>query len=676
MKYSVAFATLFAVISIRPSLAQTDRYEECKATHRCNRAFQWYNYTTNAIHAASAQFENGHLNVEPVFTDFEHAAAGTLGWVATHSFNDTNITSGTPPRFSSFDFLLLDEFHVLIDEATTATVTAGPSGAILDGPATTHHVTISCTFNTTDAILSIVGEMYTGTRPPVGNSTSGTLVASSSTFEHSGEIITDPASGIEVALFNFARLDIASHLSLQTIGVRPVVLLSRSTISLHSTLHTTPGTLGGFQGATIPSDRNINGPGSRALRIHPFTLIATADTQNAIQTVSTRADAGQTLRGSFTLALPQEERAIGKATLRRALPVLRTHPIPHDASSQVVMDRIHAAMAHIVGRVRVTRTVVPTNEGGYTWTIEFITAIGSVPPLQVFNPPTGSALSTAKLVGIGAEASVTYVQQASQVGGSFRLSFQGSVTRTLSTGSSQEELAQALRDDLATVEHVYTKRFAVDPRYSRAKGSIWHIMLATKADDLVDVSPLRLESQTPAPSSPLRASTVINDATAHNQVVFVVDTYLYSHETSFPGVVEAYSVNGTISADMHVDPVSIAWGGIGGSFGGFGGGGQVDVGIDRHQYGNKELVELLGGSGGALGGDVMQVPISETLNTQYALAGQGGNGGAAVHLFAENDVVVGLTGEFAVDFFFFFFTGCVLIPTLRSLFYCVRIEYH
>ena len=66
-----------------------------------------------------------------------------------------------------------------------------------------------------------------------------------------------------------------------------------------------------------------------------------------------------------------------------------------------------------IGTVAVTRSY-PNNQGGYTWTVTYLTVVGNIPQV------------TAKsyLVSLGANVTVNTLQQGNQIDGTFTVSFQ------------------------------------------------------------------------------------------------------------------------------------------------------------------------------------------------------------------------------------------------------------
>ena len=93
------------------------------------------------------------------------------------------------------------------------------------------------------------------------------------------------------------------------------------------------------------------------------------------------------------------------------------------------------------------------NEGGYTWTVTFLTAVGDVPQLQVLRDD---------LIGIDASINVSTSVQGNSLGGNFTLNIFGNTTRSLSHDIDSSTMKQALEEDVGSIETAEVKRS--DPR--------------------------------------------------------------------------------------------------------------------------------------------------------------------------------------------------------------------
>lgn len=87
-------------------------------------------------------------------------------------------------------------------------------------------------------------------------------------------------------------------------------------------------------------------------------------------------------------------------------------------------------------------------------------------------------------------------------------------------------------------------------------------------------------------------------------------------------------------------PFSIAFGGAGGSYGGYGGSG-YGVNPVGPVYNDKQISDLVGGSGGCMRG-INPYDINLLLGP---VKGLGGHGGGAIELVAANDVIIGSFGK-------------------------------
>jgi hypothetical protein len=149
-----------------------------------------------------------------------------------------------------------------------------------------------------------------------------------------GVIRTTP-NGTEVAVFSFNSIYLGPETEVLVVGQRALALVSKSTAIINTTIHSHPGTIGGFRGgesvARLQNEylsddprslyicdlggyclnsnktlenlvsNNVNGPGSGNLRVTPFVVVTGAAIVNEVQVITTSAQAGQTLGGGFIL---------------------------------------------------------------------------------------------------------------------------------------------------------------------------------------------------------------------------------------------------------------------------------------------------------------------------------------------------------------------------------------
>ncbi len=99
-------------------------------------------------------------------------------------------------------------------------------------------------------------------------------------------------------------------------------------------------------------------------------------------------------------------------------------------------------------------------------------------------------------------------------------------------------------------------------------------------------------------------------------------------------------------------PVTLPYGGVGASYGGYGGRGHARHG-PAATYNDVVLTDLLGGSGGAIGGEV----VHQTLALKSGPAGSylgshmgyGGAGGGVLEIIATNDIIINKRSGISVD---------------------------
>lgn len=570
-----------------------EEYERCKATHRCPRAYTQYNITDASVIFESAAFGDGDREHAHLFADFEDWQQGTRFWGA-------DSTNGA--HFSSFDYELL-----------------GPLAAPRLNPDGDHSI-YNLTFNTSSLNMT----MY--------NETSDELL-----YWQTGELVSTP-NGTEVALFNFDYIDLGNNVYIDTTGPRALCLLSRSSIRFGSRINIEPETLGGFPGSNSVSENNQQGPGSSSQRVYLFTVQTQATRIKEVQTVTTFADAGQTLRGGFRVRYRDGT----------------SHTIPCNASPGLFKARLERA-TRTVGQVSVSRSLAD-DQGGFTWTITYDTATGNLPQLEV----------ESELEGIGAGINSTTLQDANELGGEFALSFHNDTTKLLPFNVSSYDMVTALEQlegvIFASVQRsdaITDGRALVLPGYGACDNGlcphdspgpsrelIWTILLVTSTGNVAPTSPTVANIDEIGPI--LNLTIGINELTGLDASINVtIGHHTLYHAQSFTGLANISS------------PFSFAFGGIGGSYGGLGmlsspvtltqsrllKDASLNLTISKilsvaskmqnPAYGTADLSrDLLGGSGGGVGG----------INLRHLLAhsppaGIGGAGGGALEIVAVNDII-------------------------------------
>jgi len=371
-------------------------YDKCKATRRCPS----YTRTEYAVEDArytyfKRAFEGGRWDPVDIFLDFEEWKAGTHGFTSERDFesqqlNGPNIESSNvfDADLNSFDFELLGE----IDFSNSTNLI----------------------FNTDDATLTINNEEIRN----------GVITLVEST---------------QVAVFNFKYVRLERDVSIQVIGNRALVILSRSSIRFDTNMTLEPGTTGGFKG--IASNKTVNnwflpnnknGPGCPSVRVYTYTLRTTAEDVDEIQTITTTANPGQQLGGTFRIKLND----------------VLTPWMPHDIKAHAL--RLQLETLENIGKVSVKRTL-NGDTGGYHWKVRFRQSVGNITEM----------IPESRLTGHGASVGVRTDRHGNHLSGTFRIGFLNRTTRDLNHDISASELGDALVEDIDEIESAVVSR--LDP---------------------------------------------------------------------------------------------------------------------------------------------------------------------------------------------------------------------
>ena len=520
---------------------------------------------------------------------------------ASHSFSSSvfaldphNTSSANRSRvaalFADFEewtigthgWTLASNFLTVPPNSTNSSSTAGPHFNTFDLPLQGHLRTSASDtviFDTDELIMRIHRSNHTG------------FVNATNTTEQVNGSVGITAEGTEVAVFNFLSIRLGGRVVFQ--GNRALSLLSRTSAVVQTEVKVPPGTLGGFPGGADIGRYNINGQGSASSVVQLYTLHVDAAVVNAVQVVRTSARDGQTLQGSFVLAFRGEE----------------LYPVAADASAAEFKALLEDSAK--IGKVAVTRSP-RSSVGGFAWTVTFLSAIGEVPPLEVVE---------IRLGGEDATAQVDVLQSANFLGGSIRLAFGSEVTARIPFNATSDELRAELLHafDVVTAEVRRTDPSSdrADARASgmgicdaglcldgptRAMGFSWAITLVSTHNNISPTSPTSTDAN--ASLAPIPLSIVENSLTAINATALVEPGHTLPHPSP-PLYIDS----------AHNYTFTLAFGGEGGR--------------------RQPTTDLVGGSGGAVGGNV----VSEILS-HYPPAGVGGNGGGALEISAVNDIVL------------------------------------
>lgn len=585
--------------AVRPDSLEYDR---CKVTHRCNRALAHYDVEEATYNFTKQIFPGGVQDRADLFLDFENWKSGTAGLFFDQTYLEKYDNDTLGGHFNSFDFDIIGSLYI-------------------------NH-TASLVFNTTDITMQFwaadcrMFEFARDSTPtPIadleahGNWTAGfgtNAAGESLCFVWAGELALTERLSTQVAVFNYASLYLGPVVTVTLTGVRALCLVSRSSLVLDTTLTSPPGEIGGFEGGFLvsPYGTNINGPGSGNKRVYLQTITTSATDVDEVQEIITTAEAGQTLGKSFRLEYKGDI----------------THPIAHDATPAQLKQRIESSLK-LAGTVEVSRSA-PDDQGGFRWNITFVSAPGDVEQLIPHNDLTGRL----------AAVQVYTRLEGNTIGGFFTVSFEGNETGLIPANARAQELQDILERDLPAVATAHVVRN--DPTGLCEHGLCsngplpgwgytYTVTIATDEHNQMPFSPTHIDFISPLPIYPATVTSYLTGKGA--QVNITLD-----HDTNQPTGMPPHPL-------VELSPFSLAYGGAGGSYGGQGG-----VGHARHDpapvYLSDPLPDLIGGSGGNVGGEISQQTLASP-----APPGRGGAGGGAVELIAVNDIVIGFNGGIDVS---------------------------
>lgn len=279
----------------------------------------------------------------------------------------------------------------------------------------------------------------------------------------------------------------------------------------------------------------------------------------------------------------------------------------------------------------------------YLWNVTFTTAVGNIDLLT----------ARSFLFGGGARVETGTVRDGNEIGGVFSLVFQGYRTNPIDAQASAAALKSALlqvpiinnagivlvplatspfpTNDVAEVTRTDPTGNCNDGLCPNgpypSHGLLWTVFVTTNLTQ-DDLSPS-------SPTSPL----------ALQEAPFYRFTAITTGLTGFDPAVDIY-FGGSESNEAPQNllllqtPFSLAYGGAGGSYGGQGGAGYAPNNVGP-RYNDERLSDLLGGSGGCMGG-IDPYMINSALGP---VGGNGGTGGGAIEFVAANDIIIGTFGK-------------------------------
>ncbi|KAG6591152.1 putative carbohydrate-binding protein [Phytophthora cinnamomi] len=583
-------------------------YERCKATHRCARGDEDYEIKAADLRSFTRQFAGGERQRIALMNDFEDWKSGTHRW----RFQSRSLSNNS----SNYDDSMLEP-----------TAWIGWD-----------------TFN-----FPVIGSLELVAGYLVFDTDRAKLWGD---VQLDGVVTTTRLGGTSVAVFNFMTVYLGSAVRVRFLGSRAVAILSRSSFIVDTDLKVRPGTLGGFpgggfigSGTNFPGvNNNQNGPGSASVRVYVKTMSTWGKHVPEVQEIETSAAAGQKLQGHFILRFP----SAGSAGLS-------TETIAYDASALDVRRRLETAFPDI-GDLNVERddTLEQVPEIGRLWRVTFLSAVGNVPQLQ----------AQSFLTGLESKVVTRTIVNGNELSGSFQLGFLGSFTRWLDHNVEADELRTALLEDFPALIDARVTRtdakdlcmqgstlpdqtasssiVALDPNVDQGlyRSSEWQV----PENELVEV----LDSTKSYPAKRCRAGRgaaggfvwKLQFWTREGNVAPRTPTSSSITDVTPPTAltVDFSKLQGLQSVAQIVDSqcFSLAFGGAGASFASPGGVGYTDSSPwVAPVYGDEQVTDLLGGSGGAGGG---QEPFDVFPVVQPT---QGGAGAGAIFLSAINDILIG-----------------------------------
>lgn len=269
-----------------------DSYERCKSTHRCSRAWSFYNQTTANLSSTTQLFAGGKHYDIALFADFEDWRQGTHGWNLNSDLHQKKEIPGS--HWSPFDFESLGPTIPAFNTSSNNGLVLNKR--ILDRQIDSQNKWIEeikqkvewlqdnlsvATLDAKNRARIDVKRDLTRTRNEYQNLLSFevqklhalsesqcmyqvcTLTFNTTNLELTGAInatgsIEKTKAGEEVAIWSFDSINIDKGVKIILVGARPMALLSRSSIYIDTPIIVHPGTFGGFPGGEASKYDSVN----------------------------------------------------------------------------------------------------------------------------------------------------------------------------------------------------------------------------------------------------------------------------------------------------------------------------------------------------------------------------------------------------------------------------------
>jgi len=255
-------------------------YERCKITHRCPRAWSYYNQSNASISTTTQPFAGGmHYDING-YNDFEDWRQGTYGWKSSSKENATNdgsysspfLFTSLGPSIPSFNttsnnglvlnmelldieinkqkqwIAELDDYIQWLEKNVEIATLDAQNRAKID---------VRRSLSRTKDDYAARALLEKNKLHHLSNSQCVnmfcTLLFNTSSLELTGAInatgvVKEASDGSEIAVWSFDSINLSKHVNVTVTGQRAMTLMSKSSLYVDTEFVARPGTLGGFPG--------------------------------------------------------------------------------------------------------------------------------------------------------------------------------------------------------------------------------------------------------------------------------------------------------------------------------------------------------------------------------------------------------------------------------------------